>query len=269
MWDKVVELTGPLDILELAKQAPILAHNLPNVFHHPKSFPEDNNAYVLDLQSDVGALMASIHTNKTWKGYRRKCHKLERQGELLFEEIADAERRRQMTRNMLEIKAIDLAMHGRGNPFESQENIEFLARIAHSQPQISRLFALTLDGKPVATTICLTEKTNLIMYQTSYDRTYSNTSPGALLFHHMIRTAAAEGYLTFDLSYGDDEYKKSICNRTLKIDRAIIATSSKGKLLMRMQQIKLAARRQAKANPLIYKTALAVNRKLRSTVKTP
>ena len=105
------------------------------------------------------------------------------------------------------------------------------------------------------------------MYQTSFDRTYANTSPGALLLHHIIRTTAAEGYLTFDLSFGDDEYKKSICNRTQKIDRAMVAISGKGKLLAQMQQIQLAARRQAKANPLIYNTALALNRKLRSAGK--
>lgn len=255
VWGGVLKLIGEADILEVSKQAPCYGENLPNVIALPESVTEDNSTHILDLQSDEEALRASIHSSRTWQGFDRKRRKLEKMGDLTFHEEREPEEKRAIVSEMLRIKVEDLTALGKRNPFTSEGATQFLPSIAHDCPDISRVFTLRLDGEVIAITFCLVEEKTLLLYQTSYDKSFGYASPGALLLHSIIFKAAEEGYDTFDCLFGDDPYKLKICNRSVSVGRALVPISAIGVGLKYLTIGKIALTRKVKHSPFLFSTA--------------
>jgi len=261
LWAEVAAMAGPANLLKLVKQSPLTEQGRSNPLHHPDCAREDNAAYVLDLDSDVSRLLASIHSPKTWKGFARKARKLEREGVVEFERPTSSTDCANCVRQMLRWKSQALHARGVNNPFAASDNREFLATMAQRYPRISRIYGITLNKSPIALALCLTEGDNLIMYQTAYDEAFAKYSPGALLIHWIIKKAAAERFLTFDFSYGDDPYKVAICNRKVMLERAIVPLGLIGAVPAGLARAKLEVRRLAKKNKQIRNTALLINRR--------
>ena len=263
LWEMVFEVAGPADILELVKQSPIRGHSIFNKFYKENEMLEDDCAFLLQLSSNKQELRDAIHSPKTWHGYKRKLRKLKKIGEeVSFEEASNASDRIALVADMLERKVKALDETGKSNPFKEKSAIAFLTRMVADAPNTCRVFALRVNQKPIAITLCFQEQNNLLLYQTVYDNEYSQYSPGILLLHYIIFSAAAEGMRTFDCSYGADHYKSVICNQKITVGRVVEAYTLKGSVLKFMRYATLSVRRIVKSNPRIYRAALSWNKRL-------
>lgn len=263
IWKTVIGQAGKIDIVELAKQSPASGHMIDNPLFHPSIVEEDNKAFLLELTSDIDDLKAAIHSPKTWHGYQRKFKKLSKNHVgVRFEEAKLPEERDALMHRLLVAKEKELRQSGKSNAFADPCSIEFLRSVASNPTGPARLFSLFADGEPIAITLCLQEQRSLLLYQTVYDTDFYRYSPGILLLHHIILTAAAEGNICFDCSFGADEYKKQICTRSVDVGRILVARTWKGHAYKWMRTAILSVRRKIKAEPVLYKTALRINSRL-------
>lgn len=266
LWNEVVDVAGPADLVELVKQSPTLDGILPNPLRPLGGVPEDNSAYILDLHSDIDALRASIHGAKTWKTYERKRRKLGREGVVSFAQVPDAEEAEALVRRMLGWKSASLDARGASNPFLDTRAADFLAGMAGMRPDSFRVYALRVDATARAIAFCLVEGDNLILYQMAYDPQRTQGSPGGLLTHDLIAAAAREGFASLDFSFGDDPYKVEICNRTVTLTRVIAPLSVAGVLPAGLARGSVHLRRWVKDHRSLYHAALSVNRRMRGVV---
>jgi CelD/BcsL family acetyltransferase involved in cellulose biosynthesis len=73
-----------------------------------------------------------------------------------------------------------------------------------------RIHMLYFDSKPVAHLYGLVYKGRYYALKTSYDRAYSQLSPGVVLFDHAIRDAFSEGYSHFDMLGEESRWKSEL-----------------------------------------------------------
>ncbi|MGE6739206.1 GNAT family N-acetyltransferase [Allorhizobium pseudoryzae] len=81
-----------------------------------------------------------------------------------------------------------------------------------------------------------------------------DTSPGELLFWHMIEEACGQGAALFDFGVGDQLYKRSWCPvETVQYD-IVLPVSLKGQLAAQAHTALTRAKAMVKRNPLLYRT---------------
>ncbi len=262
LWEEIAQAAGPASLLELVKQPPELAGRIVNCLRHPDHIEEDNGAYILDLQPDVPALLATLYGPTTSSGLNRKQRKLQREGAVAFE-IMTGDRAAKAVGQMLAWKREALDRRGASNPFAFRGSVDFLMDLARDNPETAEVHAITVDGAPVAAALCLQEGDNLILYQTAFDDRLRNCSPGALLIRRMIETAAQRGCRSLDFSFGDDSYKTELCSRRISLGRTILPLGVLGRTPALMAQAHLRTRRWAKTNATAHGIVLAVNRNIR------
>jgi CelD/BcsL family acetyltransferase involved in cellulose biosynthesis len=80
-----------------------------------------------------------------------------------------------------------------------------------------RLYALCLDGKPIAIEISLVSKGVNMAFMGAFDPAYKDLSPGKLQMEASIRHGFAQGWSGYDLLAPMSEYKKTFANTTVEV----------------------------------------------------
>lgn len=108
------------------------------------------------------------------------------------------------------------------------------------------LFALRVDGVPVASHIVSIDRTRIEGYVGAYDPAWSAGSPGNVLTEHVLRWAFERG-LDVDFRIGDEQYKDRWTDRVVDTATWQVATSVRGlPTIVRWRAGRLLARIRAK-----------------------
>jgi len=92
----------------------------------------------------------------------------------------------------------------------------------------AHLSFLSLNDKIIAVHLGYLKENKLIYLFPTYDRKYSNFSPGNILIIEMINNFFKNDGLEFDFTTGDENYKLRLSNRKQKIFYKIISLNFKG-----------------------------------------
>jgi CelD/BcsL family acetyltransferase involved in cellulose biosynthesis len=261
MWAKVLDLLNP-DIVNLRKQ-PATVNGVANRLLFPISFEEADSAFSLRLLQDTSALFASLHSRKTWHGYERKLRRLATNGALNFENVEKPDEKARSIEIMLNWKRVALGARGSRNPFSDKNNSRFLSEIAKLPAEICQVYRLTVGEKPVAIALMLLDSDSYLLYQISFDPDFEQQSPGTLLIHHLIKSAAERDFSIFDFSYGNDAYKVAICDQKIPMMRSVRYPTWRGKLIAPLYTAKIKFMHSLKLNAGLYALALRCNRTVR------
>ena len=81
---------------------------------------------------------------------------------------------------------------------------------------------IEIDGQRADGAIRFGFKTSFSLYNSAFDRTYAQWSPGMVLIADMIRRSIEEGRAVFDLLKGDPEYKSRFGPRPMPVHRLVL-----------------------------------------------
>lgn len=106
---------------------------------------------------------------------------------------------------------------------------DFLVEMTKRQDETGRvlLFAITVDGAPVAANLVSVDRQRAEGYLTVFDPEWSVASPGNVLTEHVLRWAFEQG-LDLDFRIGDEAYKDRWTTRSTQVATWRIATSLRG-----------------------------------------
>jgi CelD/BcsL family acetyltransferase involved in cellulose biosynthesis len=114
---------------------------------------------------------------------------------------------------MLLWKSQQLEATKKRNPFSSLAARTLFADYATDYPSASRVYAVHINGKPIAINFLLEGDRRLVLYQMAYDSgPTSKSSPGRLLLNHIMEEVIGEKHVLLDFSIGDAPYKLELCD---------------------------------------------------------
>lgn len=141
----------------------------------------------------------------------KRRRKLERRGELRYEQVTDPQRRAEIIAWLVGTKEERLVRGGEHALWKRTELYrEFLTAV--SADERVPVFALTLDGATLAASIARVDNRRFESFISTWDDEYKNFSVGQILRIENMRWAFARG-LEYDLRVGDQEYKREWTNR--------------------------------------------------------
>jgi CelD/BcsL family acetyltransferase involved in cellulose biosynthesis len=145
----------------------------------------------------------------------------------------------------LECKKRSLAEAGLGGRWIGRRDLrDFLVALAGRGNETGELavFAVKVDGQPVASHVVSVDRTRIEGYIGAYDPAWGVCSPGNVLTEHVLRWALERG-LDVDFRIGDQPYKQRWNGRRVDVATWHVATSLRGlPVVLRWRMGRLARR---------------------------
>lgn len=244
----------------LLRRQPMLVDGRPNPFAGWACVPEPTGSYSVTLGADWESFYQQLHTKATRRTLKKKRKRLEQDGDLVAKRIEDPALILEHVLLMLTWKSIQLDADGRRNAFASASNREAIARFAANNLKQSRVYALHLDGKPIAISFLIEANRHLILYQMAYlPGPTARFSPGKLLLDYVIEMGVRDGHPELDLSIGDDLYKREICDRSMGLTNSIKAHAPSGLWVVAKERVGTAVKAAVKSNATVLNAVLKIN----------
>jgi len=183
--------------------------------------PQICSRFGFNYEEEIFDQAPFIPLPSTWEGYlatldsherkeiKRKIRNAETKGAAKWLTITDAEQLNPALERAMEfMRQID----GEKGDFTDEVLIGFLRRLCPQLHQQGDFFMheLWIENRPVAWLLGLRSSRGPMMYNTAYDSTARNWSPGVVSFALAIRDAITAGHPIFNLLRGGEEYKKRL-----------------------------------------------------------
>lgn len=128
---------------------------------------------------------------------------------------------------------------------------DFLVEMTNREDETGRmlLFAITVDGTPVAASVVSVDRQRVEGYLAAFDLDWSAASPGNILTEHILRWAFEQGF-DIDFRIGDEAYKGRWTTRSVQVASWHIAVGLRGVpaiVPLLAQRFRAAARRRIAA----------------------
>lgn len=194
------------------------AKGLPVPFHFSEWLVEAADRLKLEFELELHELTAVLMLPKTWDEYlaglgKKKRHELERKMRRFEREAPQAELRTSNVQTLeADIEAF-IQLHktsaGEKGEFMLPAREAFFRDIAHTLEPLGMLALdfLELDGRPVAATISFRYDGVFYLYNSAYDLSLRQISPGLILVARLIKRSISEGARRFDFLRGRERYK--------------------------------------------------------------
>jgi CelD/BcsL family acetyltransferase involved in cellulose biosynthesis len=259
LWREVrARLGNP--VASLLRRQPTLIEGKPNPFAEWAPVHEPTGSYAIGLGPNWESFYKQLHTKATRRTLKKKRKRLEQNGPLVAKRIEDPALIHEHVLLMLIWKSAQLDADGRRNAFGTAANRDIIARFAANHLTKSRVYALHLNGKPIAISFLIESEQHLILYQMAYlPGPTSRFSPGKLLLDHVIEMGVADGHAVLDLSIGDDLYKREICDRSMELTNSIKAHALAGLWVVIRERVGTALKAAIKSNGAILHAVLKIN----------
>ena len=155
-------------------------------------------------------------------------------------------------------KRDQLASTGATNPFNDNDYRTFFLSIC--ERGVAELHGIFIDGAPVALTCLLVDAAGTTLYQTGFDPAYGRHSAGRILNVALMKEAAERGARFFDFGYGDEDYKRSMCDDAVDLTFSVVPLTPRGAVAALALRAALVARRIVKHNDRLRRAAFFINR---------
>jgi CelD/BcsL family acetyltransferase involved in cellulose biosynthesis len=127
----------------------------------------------------------------------------------------------------------------RGAWLYSSSYRDFLIALLNAQERepIARLYLITLNGEPLATTIIGIGKSSIKGLITGFDERYAKFSPGQLVVEYMVKWAY-DNHFDFDFGVGTESFKAYWSrDNTVTVASAQVASTAWGRVAFRAKEL--------------------------------
>jgi CelD/BcsL family acetyltransferase involved in cellulose biosynthesis len=180
-----------------------------------------------DWESYRNQLPHKVQTN-----LRRNWKRIQKLGEVKFEELTDREEVQAAWRWMIVHKREWVARKRIWSSYIPLDDyFHFTAATLDIDGHAGRrsILALKLNGQLIAAELVDVDRQRVEMFVTVYDAAFAQFAPGNLLRGEALRWAFAQG-LDYDLRSGDDAYKFEWANYTTDCATYVLALNMKGRI---------------------------------------
>jgi CelD/BcsL family acetyltransferase involved in cellulose biosynthesis len=181
-----------------------------------------------DDYADWNAL-AGTFSSKFRYALRRSAKRLAENGRVEIGPSAPADRSALIDWALEQKKAWLTRANMRNDWIWRKDYRDFLVEMTNRDDETGRtlLFAITVDGAPVAANLVTVDRQRAEGYLTVFDTRWSAASPGNVLTEHVLRWAFERG-LDLDFRIGDEAYKDRWTTRSVEVVTWCIAASLRG-----------------------------------------
>lgn len=230
--------------------------------------PSSGHAISL-THGDFDAFYASMRSKSTRKRDRQRLRRLDESGDLAFMKPTAQADQHAMLEAILKQKSAWLDDRGIVDPFGSDEVKAFLHGLIddHTTRKSLHLSAVTLDGDVIAGNVGFVRGNRFYAVIGSVtEEEASRHSPGTIHLHELLRWCFANNVSAFDLTVGDEGYKKDWCDAHLDLIDIRISLTLAGYVFALPSRIKDTVKRRIKASPALFNLALSARRIARSVI---
>ena len=258
------------DVLCLRKQ-PATTAGRPNAFFALAGRQlESDSGHYLQVGAEWPTLLKEKVSKRSRQLVRRKRRALESLGALDFARPGNEAQATSWAKLMIAWKRTQVGQRGGTDHFADPAGLQVIE--ASIRSKAGRIFALTLDEKPIA--ICYTIEAETpagptrLLYQTAIDMDGPTAaSPGVLLLHELLETSCRDGFEYFDFGMGDEAYKAQWVETSFALGAVHRAMTAKGLPVALLLKGASLARRTVKSRPALFAQITAIRARARAVLR--
>jgi CelD/BcsL family acetyltransferase involved in cellulose biosynthesis len=249
LWQRIVKLARP-DLVRLLRMPETFADGAANPVVAERHARHSDNAYAATPLSSSFAAFAATRSRRYFADTRRKRRKLERLGRVAFEIAEESQVVDAVVSVMLRQKRRRIAESG-ANPMPPHREQFYRAlghaRIADGRPHVT---ALRVDGEVVATHLGVVHQDRFYWLMPGYESgRWASYSVGRALLQSLVEWCIANSVSSFDLTVGDEDYKRFWANTRLRLYESHYARTLRGAGLLAASRLRRATSRRAAVDP--------------------
>lgn len=266
LWTAILRRLPPIDIVRFSEMPTTIA-GVPNPFVTLHDFMHVGYAYAATPLPDNFDTYRQTHRSALF----RKAARLYRAGAgaspVRLECVADPA-------EMLSILDLTLAWKREryGNDCVDPDVERFYRQFLRSSPDAVTPFVarLWIGDAIVATEVGMVQGNRFYGLLTAYQSgAWARLSPGRLLMAEIIRWCIAEGLETFDLTRGDEEYKKDFSDTRTSLQACTHGSTRKGRIVLFGFAAMTRIYRWALKSPRLRAPAIALKDRLAAVTGAP
>ncbi|GAB4360888.1 MAG: hypothetical protein Kow0026_23540 [Oricola sp.] len=257
IWARAASLAGPVDLVYARKQ-PVEIAGLDNPFSGVSARSESDRAHMRRLNRPWPEIEGELVSKKSRKRLKEKQRALARNGTFEVRAVDDRDEVDHCCLFLMRWKSDQLERTGATNPFSDPSYRRFMESACRRGDL--RLHAAFLDSVPLAVTCLLEDEDSWALYQTGFDPAYSRHSVGRILNIALLESASRSGIRVFDFGYGDEEYKRPLCDQSVALTYSLVPFTARGRVSAGVLSGALALRKYIKGNAQLRDGALRLRR---------
>jgi len=246
LWESVLKAVPPVDLVWL-RRMPAVIDEVPNVMTRLTGSRHTENAYAATLPTSAAAFRAT-RAPKLFADARRQLRRLGEIAPVTIVERASPEQAHALTAVMAGQKSRRWHESQGRDLFAEAGYLAFYQELASGAQawDAVAVCALQVGDTPVATHWGMIFRGRYYWLMPGYEAgTWARYSSGRVLMQHMIEWSIAEGLSVFDLTVGDEDYKKAWADHSLDLHEWVAPRTLKG----RAPVLKRRAREWARSQP--------------------
>lgn len=209
------------------------AKNLPVPFHFSEWFVEVADRKGLSFELELHELTAVMALPSSWEDYlqslpSKKRHELARKLRRFDREAPEATLRSADSQSLESDIAAFVDFHrssaGEKGEFMRPQRAAFFTDVAHRMhaSKMLSLDFLELDGRILAATVAFRYDGVFYLYNSAFDHSYKQISPGLVIVARLISRSIDEGLRRFDFLRGRERYKYDLGAEPLPLHSILI-----------------------------------------------
>ena len=245
---------------------------VPNPFAQLPHQPSPNSGYAVKLR-DFDALFNSRFSKRSRSTLKRKERRLLETVPATYGWAETPKERIELLDIFFAQKALQFAAMGVKDVFDTHARAFYreVALLDDDNPSRLRLGYIKA-GDVTAATFCGTVfkgRAAVSLSSLVDDAELQRHSPGALLLHHQIKEACANGLTVFDMGAGEARHKVEWCEITQPLFDSFIALTARGHLLTGPLALVARGKRKIKTNSYLWPLVQRLRRKVLSRETKP
>jgi CelD/BcsL family acetyltransferase involved in cellulose biosynthesis len=242
LWRQVLALLPEIDLVWFVRM-PQTIEGVPNPLVGLAGVRQTDEAHAATLPATFKEFTAT-RSSKFFAQIRRHRRRLDKQGTVDIRFLSEVEERLKVLHALIEQKSQWVRSNGFANPFATAETRAFYERMTTSEfqgGQIS-LACLLVDDDIAATVWGAIVGRRYYFLLTSYAEAWSNYSAGRILTEAVVQRCIDQKVGVFDLTLGDEAYKRNWADQMLPLYEHLEARSVKGRVFASYRRLHSAVR---------------------------
>lgn len=244
LWNGFMNIFPSVDMIR-TRRMPAFIGDLPNPFSALPGAAYNENANAARLPADFETFAAARET-RLFADSRRQLRRLAELGKVqVITEVEEPALRGRVMQALFEQKSHRWAESGAIDAFALPGYREFFSGLATGPLQgvDSVISALMLDDKIIATHWGMRRGDRYYWLMPTYDQEWARFSPGRLLMEAVVRRCIDDGLKVFDLTAGDEPYKKQWVDEKVKLYALKQSFSTVGNYALNLERMRDFAKR--------------------------
>ena len=244
LWNGFMGIFPSVDIIR-TRRMPAAIGELANPFAALPGARHNENANAARLPADFATFAASREA-RMFADSRRQLRRLAELGQVqMLTEVEEPALRERVMAALVEQKSHRWKEGGAIDAFALPGYREFFAQLAAGPLQgvDSVMSALLLDDRIIATHWGMRRGDRYYWLMPTYDQEWARFSPGRLLMEAVLRRCIDDGLKVFDLTAGDEAYKKQWVDEKTKLYTLTQSFSTLGNTARNIETVREFAKR--------------------------